>query len=186
MSVASPSDPSPAPHEVVVGVSIPVPDPHGAYLQAKRAAFNDPQAMAIPAHVTLLGPTRIHRVQLPAFAAHLGRVAAAAHPFAMLLRGTGTFRPVSPVVFVQVAHGISGCEGLQRALGNSDYGASSTFPYHPHVTVAHDVPDTDLDRAFADLASWEAQFDVEQFWLYEQDHASRWIPVRAFPLGSAG
>ena len=34
----------------------------------------------------------------------------------MRLRGTGTFRPVSPVVFVNVAEGISRCELLADAV----------------------------------------------------------------------
>ena len=58
-----------------VGIAIPIPEPHGAFLQGKRASFNDPMAPLIPAHVTLLGPTG---VPLPDFARlgdHLTEVA---------------------------------------------------------------------------------------------------------------
>ena len=100
----------------------------------------------------------------------------------MALRGTGTFRPVSDVVFVQVARGISGCERLEQRIRSGEYAAQLTFPYHPHVTVAHDVSEDDLDRAFDDLAEFRADFDVEHIWLFEQDVAGQWRPVRSFQL----
>lgn len=76
-------------------------------------------ARVTPAHVTLLGPTEIEAGCLPAVEAHLAAVAAAHPPFAMHLRGTGTFRPVTEVVFVAVATGISECERLAAAIGGA-------------------------------------------------------------------
>ena len=50
------------------------------------------------------------------------------------------------------------------------------------VTVAHDVAEADLDRAFDDLADFRADFDVEEIWLFEQDAAGQWRAVRSFRL----
>jgi hypothetical protein len=50
------------------------------------------------------------------------------------------------------------------------------------VTVAHDVADEDLDRAFEDLADFQVAFPVDAFWLYEQDVDGAWTPVRSFRL----
>ncbi len=169
----------------VIGVAIPVPDPHGPLLQAKRAAFNDPLADSIPAHVTLLGPTEVTDADLDDLIGHLERVGGRERPFSMVLRGTGTFRPVSDVVFVQVARGISSCERLEQQIRSGRWHRELVFPYHPHVTVAHDVAEVDLDRAFEDLADYQASFDVERFWLYEQSVAGAWAAVRAFELGEA-
>lgn len=168
-----------------IGVAIRVPEPYGPLLQAKRAEFNDPLADSIPAHVTLLGPTVVHHVARPALLRHLEDVASEIGPFPMALRGTGTFRPVSDVVFVQVARGISGCERLEQRIRSGPYAATLTFPYHPHVTVAHDVSEADLDRAFDDLCDFRADFDVEEIWLFEQNSAGRWQPVRPFALTGA-
>lgn len=167
----------------VMGVSIPVPAPYAAQLQDKRASFGDPLALAIPAHVTLLGPTPVRVDARPHLIDHLARAAATADPFTMVLRGTGTFRPVSDVVFVQVAHGISSCEHLQGAIRSDRWAADLSFPYHPHVTVAHDVDKCALDVAFDDLADYSARFEVASFHLYERDSEGTWIPVREFPLG---
>ncbi|HRW19671.1 MAG TPA: 2'-5' RNA ligase family protein [Dermatophilaceae bacterium] len=166
----------------VVGVAIPIPEPYAAVLQAKRAEFNDPMAHAIPPHVTLLGPTEIEGDGLMRLVRHLSAVAAEGNPFPIVLRGSGTFRPISDVVFVQVARGISGCERLEQRIRSGDFGRELAFPYHPHVTVAHDVSEVDLDRAFDDMADFAADFEVEAFWLYEQSATGQWRPVCEFRL----
>ena len=169
-------------HRQTIGVAIRVPAPFGPLLQAKRAEFNHPLPDLIPAHVTLLGPTVIHQVARPALVEHLEPVSREVGPFPMALRGTGTFRPVSDVVFVQVARGISGCERLEQRIRSGEYAAERTVPDPPHVTVAHDVAEADLDRAFDDLADFRADFDVEEIWLFEQDAAGQWRAVRSFRL----
>ena len=168
----------------LIGVAIAVPEPWGAELERHRAAFGDPQAGSVPAHITLLPPTRVDAAALPAVEAHLEAAGAAAAPFEVRLRGTGTFRPVSPVVFVALASGISGCEVLERAVRRGPLRRDVEHPYHPHVTVAHDLTDDVLDRAFEELAGFEARFEVRDLVLYV--HADGvWVPRRAFALGRA-
>ena len=101
----------------------------------------------------------------------------------MHLRGTGTFRPVSPVVFVAVAEGIAGCEQLAAAVRRGPLDVDLTFPYHPHVTVAHELDETVLDQVFDDLAGFECRFDVDAFHLYVHDEQHGWQPTDEFPLG---
>lgn len=165
-----------------IGVAISIPEPHGTVLQDKRAEYGDPLARAIPPHVTLLPPTEVDSDTLPALTEHLDEVAAGATPFGMVLRGTGTFRPVSPVVFVQVSSGIGECELLERAVRGGPVERRLDFYYHPHVTVAHHLPGATLDRAFADLAGFEASFEVIEFHLYEHGDDGVWRPARHFPM----
>ncbi len=167
----------------VFGVSIPVPGLIGEDLQRRRASYGDPLAFAIPTHVTLLGPTPVRAGEHDDLVAHLHRAAAEVSPFTMTLRGTGTFRPVSDVVFVQVSRGISACEQLERAIRSGPWARALTFPYHPHVTIAHDVDDASLDLAFDELADFAATFEVASFHLYEQDGEGTWTPIREFALG---
>jgi len=166
-----------------IGVSIPVPDPFGCALQDLRVSFGDESARHIPTHITLVPPAEVQEPALGQIEAHLQQAAAAHPPFRVRLRGTGTFRPVSPVVFVGVVEGISGCEMLAAATRRGPLAVDVGFPYHPHVTVAHDLPDDQLDRAFAELADFDAGFEVEQFWLYVHDERHGWRPTKAFPLG---
>lgn len=160
-----------------------IPEPHGSQLQRHRQSYGDPQAYAIPSHVTLLPPREVSEVALPAIEEHLRLVAQREQPFDIHLRGTGTFRPVSPVVFVQVANGISACERIASRVRSGPLSSELAFPYHPHVTVAHDLPDDVLDRAYAELADYEALFHVWGFSLYEHGSDGMWRPQRDFAFG---
>lgn len=170
--------------ERTIGVAVPIPDPYGPQLQRRREAFGDPLAPSIPTHVTLVPPTRLPATAFGEIEAHLAAVAAAERPFAIHLRGTGTFRPVSPVVFVALAVGIGDCERLERAVRRGPLDREPAFPYHPHVTVAHHLADDLLDRAFKELAGYEAKFPVWGFSLYEHGVDGVWRPRRDFLFGA--
>ncbi|WBB65079.1 2'-5' RNA ligase family protein [Micromonospora sp. WMMD812] len=167
-----------------IGVAVDIPEPWGSELTRRRAEAGDPQAADIPAHVTLLGPTEIPVQTLPAVERHLAAVAAAHLPFTLHLRGTGTFRPVTQVVFVAVAAGISECELLAAAISAApELHREARFPYHPHVTVAQDVAPEALDKAYEDLADFSAMFEVAAFTLFSHSGQPRWQPRRDFRLG---
>ncbi|MGH8773965.1 MAG: 2'-5' RNA ligase family protein [Jiangellaceae bacterium] len=168
--------------ERTIGVAVPLPDPYAAELQGWRRDFGDPLAGAIPSHITLLPPTEVAVAQLAAVEDHLLGVARAGEPFHVRLRGTATFRPVSPVVFVAVSQGISNCETLSKAVRTDPLPNELSYPYHPHVTVAHHLSDEALDHAFAVLADYEAGFDVTAFSLYEHGTDEVWRPRRSFRL----
>jgi len=168
----------------MISVSIAVPAPFAGELQRLRASFGDPSARTIPTHVTLLSPTEISDEDGPAIHDHLRRVAGEQRPFRMFLRSTGTFRPVSPVVFVQVAGGISACERIEQAIRTGPLKRDKQFYYHPHVTVAHHVDDGSMDRAFNELASYECSFEVRSFDLFEHGSDLVWRPVSTFDFGT--
>ena len=119
---------------------------------------------------------------LPLVEKHLAEASADVPSFEILLRGTGTFRPVSEVVFVMLATGISQCEQLAERLRSGPLESPLNFPYHPHVTVAHDVEPELLDRAFTELADFTAYFTVSAFSLYRHEAGTGWQPTREFPL----
>ncbi|MEZ5117241.1 MAG: 2'-5' RNA ligase family protein [Candidatus Nanopelagicales bacterium] len=166
-----------------LGVAVPVVEPYAAELEAWRERFGDPLAHAVPAHVTLVPPTEVDETVLDQVEQHLAEVAAQAEPFDLHLRGTGTFRPVSPVVFVAVVDGISGCEALERAARTGPLGVDVRFPYHPHVTVAHHVSEPVLDEAYAALAGYDVRFTVQRFALYEHGADGIWRRRRDYPIG---
>ena len=91
---------------------------------------------------------------------------------------------MSPVVFVTVALGHQRLRAA-RAAGalRAARAASCAFPYHPHVTVAHDLADDVLERAFDELADYDVRFPVWGFSLYEHGADGVWRPQRDFPLG---
>jgi 2'-5' RNA ligase len=166
---------------LTIGVAVPIPEPYGSELRVARLRFGDTNAHAIPTHVTLLPPTQVSPDSTALIDEHLSKVASAEQPFRMLLRGTGTFRPVSPVVFIQVAVGLVECERIASEVRGGPLSTRElNFPYHPHVTVAHDIAPEALDRAFDELADYEASFDVSGFELYRHGSDGVWRPVQRF------
>lgn len=169
--------------QLTIGVAIAVPPPYAGQLQGKRASFGDPMAPHIPAHVTLLPPTPIAAAGLAEVREHLAAVSAAGRPFEMRLQGTDTFRPVSPVVFVRVADGEDDCRRVEAAVRSGVLHRPLEFDYHPHVTVAHDLPEETLDEASHALSAFEAVFPVESITLYRHNGDGRWRVEDEYPLG---
>lgn len=165
-----------------IGVAIAIPEPWASELQDYRTSIGDLTATQIPTHITLLPPTEVEPADLEGIEDHLATAADRIDAFRVHLRGTGTFRPISPVVFVSLVEGISQCELLADAVRRGPLAAELDFPYHPHVTVAHHLEDPVLDRAFAELAGFECEFDTESFWLYVHDDDIGWQPTSEFAL----
>ena len=165
----------------IVGVAVPIPEPWATQLRDYRHSIGDAQAETTPTHITLVPPTEVE--ELSEVKAVLDEASARVDGFEVHLRGTGTFRPTSPVVFVSVAQGIAQCERLAEAVRQGPLETDLKFPYHPHVTVAQHVPEAALDRAFDELADFDCQFDVDHFHLYVHDDRSGWRPLRTYPLG---
>lgn len=166
-----------------VGVAVAVPEPYGSHLRDCRASFGDPEAERIPPHITLLPPTEVACVDEDEVVQHLEQVAAQSRAFTVHLRGTASFRPVSPVVFVQLVAGIAECERLETAVRSGPLDRELAFYYHPHVTVAHHLSDEQLDLAASTLEGFDAVFEVTQFQLYEHGADGVWRPERSFDFG---
>ena len=163
-----------------IGVSLAVPQPWGSELQEYRIGMGDDAARHIPTHITLLPPHELAEEDLGAVEKHLAEVSSRIDPFRVRLRGTGTFEPVSPVVFVGVVQGISQCEMLAAEVIQGPLAIERAFPFHPHVTIAHHLPEPKLEQAFVEFERFDAAFDVNEMWMYLHDEVSGWQPTRAF------
>jgi 2'-5' RNA ligase len=168
-----------------IGVSLAVPEPWGSDLQEYRIGLGDELARHIPTHITLLPPHEVAESEIPDIEAHLAQVASLTRPFHVHLRGTGTFRPTSPVVFVGVVQGISQCEELAAEVLQGPLEIDRAFPFHPHVTIAHHLPEPTLERAFVELERFDAAFDAYEMWMYRHDARVGWQPTRAFAFQSS-
>ncbi len=169
-----------------IGVAVSIPEPWATELQQYRTSVGDSTALMIPTHITLVPPTEIDDGVLSQVEKHLAEVARDIPPFRVHLRGTGTFRPISPVVFVSLVEGISQCEQLAEAVRQGPLRMDLPFPYHPHVTIAHHLPEARLDQAFAELADFDCDFFVEDFHLYVHDETHGWRPTHDLALGRPG
>lgn len=165
-----------------IGVAVAIPEPWASELQDYRTALGDTTAAQIPTHITLIPPVEVEEDRVPAIEQHLAEASAPLPAFRIHLRGTGTFRPVSPVVFVTVVEGISQIEVLAASLRSGPLAVELSFPFHPHVTIAHHLSDDLLDKAFGELADFDCEFEATHFHLYVHEDDTGWRPAREFPL----
>ncbi|WP_136193771.1 2'-5' RNA ligase family protein [Actinomyces procaprae] len=179
--------PAPSPSQCVLGVTIVLPEPWATRVRGVRMAVGDPHGNSVPPHITLLPPTAVEKADLEAVTAHVARVASHATPFTLCVAGVGTFRPVSPVVFLDVAAGGSAIDALQQAL-RADHGPlrrTLRFPFHPHVTLAHEVDDAALDLAEHAGSGIAADFVVDRIHLQRLAPDGSWESLMTPVLGEA-
>jgi 2'-5' RNA ligase len=169
-----------------VGVAIGIPEPYRTELQGWRERLGDPNAGRIVPHVTLLPPTPVSSTALTDIEEHLRVVATRVGQFVIRLRGSATFLPVSSVVFVPLVQGIAECERLEELVRSGPLRREIGYTYHPHVTVAHNLPDDALYRAWTALSAYDASFQVFGFTLFEQGPDQVWRPQRDFTFGGRG
>ena len=192
--------PAPDAHQCVIGVAIALPSHYAAQVRAVREAAGDPLAEVVPPHITLLPPTAVDVDSLDEVMRHLRDVAAGTSPFEVRLDEVGTFRPVSPVVYLGLRSGAEECDRLQMRVRHrrGPLARSLSFPFHPHVTLAHDIAEDGLDTAARKGADLTMDFTVTKLHLYR--HRSRpsrhtcsgypasegvWDVVAAFAFGGS-
>lgn len=166
-----------------VGITIPIPEPLAGKLARWRTSFGDPMGAVVPPHITLI--TTTPATDWEATVTHVRNVVTAHQPFRVLLRGTGTFQPVSPVVFLNLVEGFDECVHLHERLQAGPLERELSFPYHPHVTVAHDVSAAGLQEAQQKLEDFEASFGVSTMGLYEHVPSGLWKLREELHLGVA-
>ncbi|MHA7306130.1 2'-5' RNA ligase family protein [Arthrobacter sp. TMN-49] len=171
---------SPVPHVDGLGVIVSLPPALAAVLSARREFYAGPDAAVVPPHITLVSGRTSDTWEKAA--EHVRKVAATATPFVISLRGTGTFEPVSPVVYVDVADGGAECTTLHEQLLAGPLEHLLEFDFYPHLTVAHDLDEATMALAKSELAGFSADFEVASIGLF--DHlAGGWELREEISLG---
>lgn len=171
--------------ELVIGVVIDLPEPVAGELAGARREYGDAEGAGIHPHITLRPPQLLPAARRLEARDHLQRVAAGTDPFRLELCGSGSFRPRSPVVYVRVGGDLAPLQRLQQRTCRGPLAEELAYPFHPHVTVAHGVPEPDLDRAAEALADYRATVVVDAFAFYVRTADGTWRRSRRIALGGA-
>lgn len=174
---------SPAPHPNSLGVIISLPPALADELSAKRAFYAGREADVVPPHITLVSGRATE--SWDDAAEHVRKVAAAGEPFTLSLRGTGTFEPLSPVVFLNVDAGAEACATLHHQLVDGPVAHLLEFGFHPHLTIAHDLDEPAMARAKSGMANFSADFEVTSIGLFDY-LAGSWSLREELSLGGLG
>jgi 2'-5' RNA ligase/8-oxo-dGTP pyrophosphatase MutT (NUDIX family) len=167
-----------------LGAVAPLPEPVSIHVQAWRRALCEPTRERIVPHITLAPPQSVPEEQVPAAVALVDQAAAAGVPGVVTLHGAATFLPDSPVTYLAVTEGGQALSALEAALRAEPLGRR-THPFHPHVTVAQELPPADLEAAAADLQDFHATFQLGEIALMVQGADRVWRPLHAATVGAS-
>jgi 8-oxo-dGTP pyrophosphatase MutT (NUDIX family)/2'-5' RNA ligase len=167
-----------------LGVVARLPEPLAIHVQAWRRALGDPTAERIAPHLTLVPPQTVAERDLGRAAALVERAAGEAVPFLVELDGAATFLPEAPVAYLVVREGGPALGDLEAALRESPLDRR-THPFHPHVTLAQDLPPDRIEAAARELAGFRAAFPVRELALLREDRDKVWRPLATATVGAS-
>lgn len=177
--------PQRSPGQDWLGVVVAIPEPWVTQLTELRLNLGDLQGSMVPAHITILPPTPFPSGERPEIIRHLREVAKHHHPFRVTLKGSSSFRPISPVAFLNVDHGARECESLADEVRTGPLDIEQRFPYHPHVTLAQGLEDPVLDLAEDIGNTFEASWIVPGFRLDKVDERGMYSTMALFDFEAA-
>jgi 2'-5' RNA ligase len=174
--------PSLRPGQVCLGAALVVPDPVADEFRRVRCEFGEPDSS--PPHITVIPPTPVSKAQVEAVVDHMRAAAGRFGAIRVHLRGAGTFRPVSPVVYAAVTDGFERCRELESLVRGAVTELEDRFPYHPHVTVANGCDEATLDRAEHATRHIDSVFAVDELTVSLLGPSGEWRTCRRVRLGS--
>jgi 2'-5' RNA ligase len=110
-----------------------VSNPIGEFVESLRREFQ-PEHAHLPAHLTLLPPRPLRGTEQQAVEL-IERLCGAVQPFEVTMGDVETFAPVTPTVFIRVAHAAYRMRELHEKLDAGALKFEEPWPYMPHLTV---------------------------------------------------
>jgi 2'-5' RNA ligase len=164
-----------------------VRNPVGEFVERLRRELH-PDLPHLAAHLTILPPRLLHGSELLALEI-LEDICSQADPFEITLGDVETFVPVTPTVFIRVAHAAYRMHELHDRLNTSVLAAEEEWPYMPHLTIVK-MRTEELAQAANVVARdrW-AQFEgsrcipVKQLSFVREAEENCWLDVAGVPLG---
>ena len=164
-----------------------VKSPVGAFIESLRREFHPTQAH-LPAHITILPPRILQGPETEALET-VGRVCRDVDPFEFVLGEVASFAPITPTVFIRVAHAAYRMRELHDRLNVDPLHAEEQWPYMPHLTIFR--MDT-VERAVPALEEARHRWDdyretrrvlMDHLTFVRQAGANDWIDLAPVPLG---
>lgn len=149
----------------VFALVIYIPDPLGRFLDDLRRELvphDNPHA-----HVSVL-PPRPLAVDWQRASTQVREAARAWQPFDVELKEIGIF-PVTNVIYLELGAGEAELRCMHAATNAQALAFAEPFVYHPHVTLAQDIPQADVERVRELAAQRWREFPGQRH--FRADHA---------------
>ena len=159
----------------------------GEFVENLRQELH-PDLPHLPAHVTILPPRRLQGGELAALEI-LEDICSQAQPFEVTLGDVETFVPVTPTVFIRVAHGAHRMHELHDRLNTQALASVEEWPYMPHLTIVKVSTEELAQKAYIFARDRWAMFEgsrhipLSELTFVREQEQNRWVDLGRIQLG---
>jgi len=160
----------------------------GEFVENLRRELH-PELPHLAAHVTLL-PPRLLSSSEPAALEVLERHCREVEPFEVSLGEVETFIPVTPTVFIRVAHAAYRMRELHDLLNIDGLKTEEEWPYMPHLTIVKMSSEDQAQYAYRAARTRWAEFEgsrsieIRDLTFVREEAPYRWVDLAEVLLGS--
>ena len=162
-------------------------NPVGEFVERLRLELH-PERLHLEAHVSILPPRSLQGSELSARET-IEEVCSQIDPFEVTLGEVETFCPVTPTVFIRVAHGAYRLRELHDRLNVKALAATEDWPYMPHLTIVKMGAEPQAEQAF-EIAQqrWSncqcsRRVLISELTFVREEAPNRWKDLAGVPLG---
>src|ERR1700686_2279991 len=159
----------------------------GEFVENLRQELH-PDLPHLPAHLTILPPRRLQGGELSALET-VEEVCGQAERFEVTLGDVETFVPVTPTVFIRVAHAAYRMRELHDRLNTQALATQEEWPYMPHLTIVKISSEDLAQQAYIFSGDRWAQIaasrhiPVSELTFVREQEQNRWVDLAGVPLG---
>jgi 2'-5' RNA ligase len=164
-----------------------VRNPVGEFVESLRKELH-PELPHLAAHVTLLPPRLLHGTESAALE-NMEELCKEVEPFEVSLGEVETFIPVTPTVFIRVAHAAYRMRELHDRLNVNALACHEEWPYMPHLTIVKMGAEDQAQYAYRVARTRWAEFDqsrcieVRDLTFVREEAQNLWVDLAEIPLG---
>src|SRR5436190_14565298 len=160
----------------------------GEFVENLRKELH-PELPHLAAHVTLLPPRCLQGSEENAIAT-LEELCRQIEPFEVSLGEIETFIPVTPTVFIRVAHAAYRMRELHDLLNIDGLATKEEWPYMPHLTIVKMGAEEQAQYAYRVARTLWAEFEgnrcneVRDLTFVREEAPYHWVDLATVPLGA--
>jgi len=162
-------------------------NPVGEFVERLRRELH-PELPHLGAHVSILPPRSLQESEVSALET-LEELCSQVDPFEVTLGDVETFCPVTPTVFIRVAHAAYRLRELHDRLNVKALAAKEDWPYMPHLTIAKMAAEEQAAQAFHIAQERWSHFacarsiTISQLTFVREEKTNCWKDLAGVPLG---
>jgi len=179
------------PHYALVAY---VRHPVGEFVENVRKELH-PELPLTPAHLTILPPrclngdSQSQEMNEVAALERIAEMCRTVEPFDIVLGDVETFIPVTPTVFIRVAHAGYRMRELHDRLDHGVLKGDEQWPYMPHLTIVKMGSEAQAMSAFEiarerwTMYRGSRQIPVDHLTFVREGENNTWVDLAPIPLG---